>query len=255
MKNLAAGVIFAILCIAFLVQAADEPSFMGSWILDKGKSDAAPRPVMDLGAAPGGRGGMGGGGMGMPGGFPGGMGGRGGQAQEPKIYPVIIEQNGDQVTIKATISVFGKEMPTSETVQCDGKEHESMVPGRGAMGGMGGMMGGMGGRGGMGMPGGGGQPGAGAQQQPQQPPAPVKQIVKATLKKNKLEIEKKTFYQPNLPSKEKRSYSLSKDGSVLTQKTSTETPSPGFGGGVATNYITEQTQVYNREQPGSDQKK
>jgi hypothetical protein len=252
MKKLAAAVVFAILCIAFIAQAADEPSGLaGSWILDKEKSDANARPVMDLGAAPQGGGGMGGmgggmppggmgggmpgggmgGGRGMGGGMPGGGAGRGGPgagAQESKIYPVVIEQNGDQVTIATTMSMFGKEAPLTETIQCDGKEHEAMVSNPMAM---------MGGRGAM--------PGGGAQQQTQ--PKEVKQVTKANLKKNKLEIERKTYYQANMPEKQKRVYSLSKDGKVLTQKTTIERLTPGFGGGVATTFITEQNQVYNRQ--------
>lgn len=236
MKKIAAGFVFAVLCIIFCAQAADEPpAFTGTWTLDKAKSDAAPRPVVSLGAAPG-RGGMGGGmppmGGGMGGGMGrgGGMGGPGmggpkpgskapGNQSEPKIYPMIIEQSGEQVKITTTMMMGEKEFPIVDTVQCDGKEHEAMVPN---------MFGG---------PPGGNQP------------SQVKQVTKANLKKNKLEIERKTFYQENAPRKEKRTYSLSKDGKVLTQKTTTETlmTMPGM---PASNMITVQEQVYNRDNTG-----
>ena len=122
-----------------------------------------------------------------------------------------MQESGERaVKISVTMMMGDKEFPIVDTFQCDGKEHEAMVPN---------MMASFG-----------GPPGQQAKQ-----PSQVKQVTKATLKKNKLEIERKTYYQEDTPRKEKRTYSLSKDGNVLTQKTNTETlfAMPGIANSVS----------------------
>ena len=226
MKKVAAAVFFAVLCLAFVIQAADEPSGLaGTWILDKDKSDAAPRDLIARDtsmASPGrggGRGGMGGGmggmggGMGGPG-MGGGRGGRGGMGGPGAFTPppLTIEQNGNEVKLITKMQMNGKELPpTIETFVCDGKQHEEMVPSF---------------------------PGSATN---------VQQKTKATLKKDKFVVERINFGETGASGATeiltKRTYTLSKDGKSLTLETSRQSASSsGFG-----NISSIQKQVYNRQ--------
>jgi hypothetical protein len=237
MKKVAAAVFFAVLFLAFIAQAAEEPAgFSGTWVLDKEKSDAFPKMqtatdssgVAIRGGIDGGMGGpgmggpgmggpgmggpgmggpgMGGPGMGGPGGFPGGgRGDRGGGAGAPAMdikTLLVIEQKENEVKLTVKSVMGDKEMPgLIETLICDGKKRESMVLPMFA------------------------------------PPnaEKVKKETKASLKNNKLVVDETTYSQPQ--SQTKRVYTLSKDGKVLTQETTT-----------ANLYSSMlQKQIYNRQ--------
>jgi hypothetical protein len=208
-KRLAAAVFLTLMCLAFVAQAAEEPAgFAGTWILDKDKSDPFPRSQTAVNTSvgdvsTGGRGmGMPGGGMGGGGGFgrgggfgggagvPGGGGGFGrGGAGAPGAggpVPLLIEQNGNEVKLIVKMQMNGQEMPFIETLTCDGKQRENMVP----------------------IP--------NSQDK-------IKEKIKATLKNNKLIVERITFGPPpqNMQTLTKRSYSISKDGKTMTLETTT----------------------------------
>jgi len=141
MKQLAAIVGLTIICSFLNTWAVEEQvSFSGTWIQDTKKSDAFPRPIIDMGAPPvrdvsmGGGGGFPGGGMG--GGFPGGgMGGPGGMPgakapqtpQEPA--PMVIQQSETEMNISSAMrGMDGKEIPIIENYKLDGKELVAMIP-------------------------------------------------------------------------------------------------------------------------------
>ena len=221
MKKVVAALFLAVLFLAFSAQAADElAGLSGTWILDKEKSDAFPRSltagnvgmVGDVGM--GGRGGMGGTGGDMGGGFPGGgFPGRGGAAGRgsmggPGAFtppPLTIEQNGNEVKLITKMQVNGKEMPPFiETFVCDGKQHEEMVPIQGSQ-------------------------------------DKLPQKTKATLKKDKLVVERIDFSPPSangsMQTLTKRTYTLSKDGKTMTLETAIQN----------TMMSNIQKQVYNRQ--------
>jgi hypothetical protein len=224
MGKSAAAVFFAVLCISFIAQAAEEPAaLMGKWGLDQAKSDPFPKSqtamntsVGDVGRGGGGMGGMGGGmgGMrgGMPGGgFPGGMGGPGGAGGRgasggpptPPNVTLTIEQNGTEIKLTTVTEMGGKEFPPYvETLNCDGKQHENLIP----------------------IP--------NSQDK-------LKEKNKATFKKNKLVIEKISSSPPpqQMQTLTKRNYSVSADGKTLTLETTIEN----------TMSSMLQKQVYNRQ--------
>lgn len=205
MKRLATIVGFTILCMYLNTWAAEEPgSFSGTWILDSKKSDAFPRPIMDMGSPvgdvsrgggfgggmgggmpPGGGMGGPGGGMGGPGGgMPGGAGGgRGPQAPQQPV-PVVIQQTESEMHITSTMKgMDGKEIPIIENYKLDGKELVEMVP----------------------------VPNSADK---------FKKTTKATLKKNKFQVRIATSTPQGL-SETNKEYSLSKDGKTLTLEIST----------------------------------
>jgi len=214
------AVIVVSLCLGICAWAADqEGNFAGTWVLDKEKSDLFPKPLMGdysgvavsegrgtagmggpaaTGRAGGGFGGGPGGFGGGPGGF-GGMPGRGGAAPEPA--PLVIEQSGDDVKLTISMNMAGKMIPYTEVIKCDGKESEAMVQVPGSTN-------------------------------------KLKQVTKATIKKNKLQVEKITHY-PDYQGKVKRVYSLSKEGKTLTMKME-DTSNPKM--------MMVQTQVYDRKE-------
>jgi hypothetical protein len=226
MKRLVFVVGLTVLFLALNVLAADQAGgIFGTWILNVEKSDPAPIPITNLGA-PGlsssGAGGMrGGGGMGpgmgggrggpmpggpMPGGeMPGGRGRGAGSAQKAKAnLPLIIVQLENQIRIARTVMMNGKETNVIEVYQPDGKEKVETFEVPNAK-------------------------------------EPVKTMTKATLKKNKLEIRSVT---PNPQGKYevKKEYSISKDGKVLTVKTTTRNQ---MGLNV---FDTVQKQFYEKQQ-------
>ena len=217
MSRITIAVVVALSFIGLCAWAADqEENFSGTWVLDKEKSDLFPKPLMgDYSgvAVSEGRGtaGMGGpaasgrAGGGMPGGFGGGMpGGFGGgmpKGPAPEPPPLVIEQSGAEVKLIVSMNMGGKIVPYTEVINCDGKEIEAMVPAPG-----------------------------GADK--------LKQVTKATIKKNKLQVEKITHY-PDYQGKVKRVYSLSKEGKILTMKME-DTSNPKM--------MMVQTQVYNRKE-------
>jgi hypothetical protein len=221
MKKSIAVICLTVLLLSLCAWSEENPAgFSGSWVIDNTKSDLYPRPLMNLGAPGlssggpfGGMGGMGGGPPGgMGGGPPGGMGGppsgmggppggtgtgKGPQAP-PQVPPMVIQQNGSDLQIASSMNINGKEVPMTLTYKCDGSEQVSSMP------------------------------------VPSQDP--VKVITKATCKNGKIQIRTQTMY-PNNPVEMKKSYSLSKDGKVLTVKSETSS--------VMTQTI--QNQIYTRQ--------
>ena len=195
MKRLAAIVGLIILCSCLNMWAAEEQvGFSGTWILDSKKSDAFPRPVMDMAAPPVGDVSMGGGfpGGGFGGGFPGGgMGGPGGgmpgakaPQPPPEPAPMIIQQNESEMQISSTMrGMNGKEMPILESYKLDGKELVAMIP----------------------------VPNSSDK---------LKQTTKATLKKNKFKVRMATS-SPKGTNETVKEYTLSKDSKTLTLEIST----------------------------------
>jgi hypothetical protein len=204
MRKVAAAGFFTLFFLATIAQAAEEPAagLVGTWILDEAKSDPFPLSQtainttgMDVSRGGGGMG-MPGGGMGMPGGGmgggggfpgagaggPGGAAGRGPGAGGP--VPLVIEQNGNEVKLIVKMQVNGREMPFIEAFTCDGKQHEDMVP----------------------IP--------NSQDK-------VKQKTKATLKGNKLVVERVNYSPPpqQMQTLTKRTYAISKDGKTMTLET------------------------------------
>ena len=214
MSRPAIAVVVALLFLGVFAGAADqEGNFAGTWVLDKEKSDLFPKPLMgdysgvavSEGRGTAGMGGPaatgragGGFGGGPPGGFGGGMPKMG---PPPEPAPLVIEQGGDEVKLTISMNMGGKMVPYTETIKCDGKESETMVQAPGSTN-------------------------------------KLKQITKATIKKNKLQVEKITHY-PNYQGKVKRVYSLSKEDKVLTMKME-DTSNPKM--------MMVQTQVYNRQE-------
>lgn len=141
------------------------------------------------------------GGGGFPGGgFPGGGAKRGPTPPPAQAPPLVIEHNGTQVKVTRTVFSAGKAVPVTEIFPCDGKKYEEMVPVTNS-------------------------------------DEKVRQEFKATLKKNKLEVQKTTHYS-KYTSKAKSTYILSKDGQSLTLKT--ENNPQG-------TMIMLQNQIYNRQ--------
>jgi hypothetical protein len=246
MKRWAAFIGVSVLILGLSVLAADQPvSLSGTWILDSKKSDPAPRPIMNLGAPgfntggmgggmggamPGGGmdggmpdggmgGGMPGGGMGggmpgggMGGGMPGGGmgggmpgGGRGpGAAQSPEgNAPLVIDQTANEIKISRSVIMNGKEAPIVESYALDGKEIVETLPVPNTQ-------------------------------------ESVKRTTKAILKKNKFEVHT-VIPNPQGKYETKKEYSLSKDGKVLTVKTSTRRQ---MGMNV---FDTVQRQIYDKQ--------
>ena len=193
MKKLAAvvGLIIIGLCLnAWAVE--EQVSFSGTWIQDTKKSDAFPRPIMDMGPPPVGDVSRGGGGFGGGGGFPGGgMGGPGGGmpgANAPKPQqqpaPMVIQQSESEMQITSAMTgMDGKEIPITENYKLDGKELVVMVP----------------------------VPNSADK---------LKQTTKVTLKKNKFKV-RISMSTPQGKNETEKEYTLSKDGKALTLEVST----------------------------------
>ncbi len=216
MKQLAALVGLTIICACLNTWAIEEQaSFSGTWNQDVKKSDASPRPVMDMAAPPVGDVSMGGG---MRGGFPGGgypgggypgggMGGPGGSMPSAKApqspqqpAPMVIQQSESEMHISSSMmGMDGKEMPMVESYKLDEKELVEMIP----------------------------VPNSADK---------FKRTTKATLKKNKFKV-RIAIYTPQGTNETNREYSLSKDGKTLTLEIST---SMGM-------FRTIQKLVYNRQ--------
>jgi hypothetical protein len=229
MKRWAAFIGMSVLILGLSVLAADQPvSLSGTWILDSKKSDPAPRPIMNLGAPGFNTGGMGGGmpgggmpGGGMDGGMPGGGmgggmpgggmgggmpgGGRGpGAAQSPEgNAPLVIDQTANEIKISRSVIMNGKEAPIVESYALDGKEIVETLPVPNTQ-------------------------------------ESVKRTTKAILKKNKFEVHT-VIPNPQGKYETKKEYSLSKDGKVLTVKTSTRRQ---MGMNV---FDTVQRQIYDKQ--------
>jgi hypothetical protein len=221
MKRVAMLVGFTFICLYLNAWAAEEPAgFSGTWILDAKKSDAFPKPIMDMGAPPvgdvsmGGGGGFGGMGGGMP---PGGMGGGGGGfggmgggfpgggkgPQTPPVpAPMVIQQTESDMRITSIWKgMDGKDMPIIENYKLDGKDLVEMMP----------------------VP---------------NSENKIKKTTKAKLKKNKFQVEIETSAPPPQgQSGTKKEYEVSKDGKTLTLEITT---SMGM-------FRTIQKQVYNRQ--------
>lgn len=221
MKRLATTAGITIICLYTSLWAAEESvSFSGTWILDSKKSDAFPRPIMDMGGPPigdvsRGSGGFGGGmpGGGMPpggfgggtgGGFGGGMGGPSAKSPQPPPppAPMTIEQTESEMRITTSWKgMDGKEMPIVETYKLDGKDLVEMLP----------------------IP---------------NSENKIKKTTKAKMKKNKFDLSIETSAPPPQGmSSTRKEYELSKDGKTLTMEI---TMNMGM-------YRTVQKQVYNRQ--------
>jgi hypothetical protein len=231
MKRLTVFISLTVLCISLYAWSEEDPAgFSGTWILDSTKSDPFPRPLMSLGSvgntggwgtsassAPAGGaavamggGSMGGRGGGMP---PGGMGGgmpsggaSGGTASAGKgpqapaqNLPMVIKQAESELQIINTMNMNGKEVTVPSTYKCDGSEQVSTMPAPNS-------------------------------------PDPVKVITKTACKKDKIQIRTTTMY-PNNKMEVKRTFSLSREGKVLTIKSETS----------SAMMQTVQDQVYNRQ--------
>jgi hypothetical protein len=220
MRRLAAAVVLILLCLALGAWAADQPSgFAGTWVYDSEKSEPL-HPVMAMGGmgGGGGMGGMGGGGgMGGMGGG-GGMGGMGGGGGMGGMGGGMGRGMGGQRaggpapqnprTVPMTIELNGHELkmtrtsfgkPSIQVINGDGTEREEMI------------------------------------QEPNRSEK-VKETTKATLKKNKLVIQKVTHYS-QYKVKYKGEFEVSDDGNTLTIKTVNSNPTQQW----------EEKQVYRRE--------
>jgi hypothetical protein len=287
MKQITAVIIgLAVFCLTLSVFAANKPiSFTGSWILDPEKSD--PFPVTNssggmgmggmggmgggmggmgggmggmgggMGGMGGGRGGMGGGmggmgggmggmggGMGGVGGGMGGMGGGmgrggmgggmgGGMAKEApgslqgSSAPMVIEQSETEIRITNTV----RGILIVDTYKLDGKTVNEVVDQQPGFGG-------------------GGRAGFGQQQQPTGEKVPRATLAK--LSKGTLDVKEVTSTSYG-KSTVKKTFTLSKDGKVLTMRISTTTSAPtsgmggmgGMGGGGGSS--TSQKLVYNKQ--------
>jgi hypothetical protein len=178
-----------------------------------------------MGGMGGGIGGMGGG-IGR-GGMGGGMAGEAPGSQHGASAPMVIEQT--ETEIRITDTVRGKQVV--DTYRLDGKTVNEMVDQQPGFGG--------GGRAGFG--------------QPQQPTGEkVPRSTLAKLNKGTLEI-KEVSSSSNSKYTVKKTFTLSKDGKILTMKISTTTSAPtggrggGMGGMGGGSTITSQKLVYNKQ--------
>jgi hypothetical protein len=225
MKRLTGIAVLILLCLALSLWAAAQASpFSGTWIYDAEKSESL-HPVMamggmggmggmgrGMGGMGGGMGGMGGGmggmggGMGGMGGGMGGMGGgmgrgtggqRAGGPAGQNPRTVPMTIEQDGNVLRITRMSLGQ--PSVQVINGDGTEREAMV-------------------------------------QEANRSEKVKETTKATLKKNKLVIQKMTHY-PEYNVKYKGEFEVSDDGNTLTIKTVNSNPTQQW----------EEKQVYRRE--------
>jgi hypothetical protein len=228
MKRLMIALMLVVLCFSLCLLSADKPlSLSGTYVQDVKNSDPFPKYSSAGGFGGGGfggggfggggfGGGMGGPGMGGPGmggpgmggpgmGGPGmggpGMGGPGGgsgKKGDPNSQPsmvtmetrLTIQQTDKEIQLSTVIAANGQPgPPIIETFSLDGAEKVEMQK----------------------------NPNSAAQ---------TKQVTKAKLKKDKLEVSTSTTYPPSpqynasMTMEMKREYSLSKDGKTLTVKMS-----------------------------------
>jgi len=151
-------------CFVLNAPAAEQGSFVGTWIYNADKSETL-HPVMAMG------------GMGrrMDGNIPASQGSSGDPgARNPRMIPMTVEQNGNE--FKITRVLYGT--PSVQAINADGVEHEDMViePNR---------------------------------------KNKVKVTTKATLKKNRMVVEKVTHY-PEWKVRYKGEFEVSNDGNTLT---------------------------------------
>ncbi len=205
MKRVAVFLCVMALFLSFSIWAANPPAdFSGTWQQDTKLSDAAPKSTGGGGMGGGMMGGMGGmgGGMGGPGmmggmGGPGGGMGRGGQQANKTL---VIQQTPQEITITNKGANNGKDIV--EVFKLDGIVIKEMVQVAGMWG---------------------------------QPATQAKQETKVKLSGSKFEVTQKV--KSNTPTSLKKTYSLSKDGKVLTLKV---VNNQQYGG-------TQQKLVYNKE--------
>lgn len=213
MRRLAATAVLILLCCMAAWAADLTTPFAGTWVYNAEKSEPL-HPVMAMGGMGGGmgggmRGGMGGGmGGGMRGGMGGGPGGGmgsgrgmgGRQAGGPVgENPRTVPMIIEQSGNELKITRMSSGQPIVQIINADGTEREEMI------------------------------------QEPNRSEK-VKETTKATLKKNKLVIQKVTHY-PQYNVKYKGEFEVADDGKTLTIKTVNSNPTQQW----------EEKQVYQRE--------
>jgi hypothetical protein len=194
MKRLMIALVLAVLCFNLYLLAADQPlSLSGTYVQDVKNSDPFPKYSNAGGFGGGGfGGGMGGPGIGGP-----GMGGpvkkSDPNSQPPQVTTetrLTIQQTDKEIQLATVITTNGQQgPPIIENFKLDGEEKVQMMK----------------------------SPNSSVE---------TKQVTKAKLKKDKLEINTSTTYPPSpqynasMTMDMKREYSLSKDGKTLTIKMS-----------------------------------